>query len=126
MEKNYEDIFKKCKGMKALRNAADQYEKALGEQPPDLMSSAEEVDMVVASAPQVIDVVDVSVEDTHCDAVRDEDPGHPHRHTTSAGAVDPAAVSTIEVGHVVVVAMEDTHRNEARDMRMTGSPIAFP
>jgi hypothetical protein len=33
MEKDYEDIFKKCKRMKAVRNDADEYEKALGEQP---------------------------------------------------------------------------------------------
>ncbi len=27
MENDYEDIFKKCKGMKAVRNVADEYEK---------------------------------------------------------------------------------------------------
>jgi hypothetical protein len=115
MEKDYEDIFKKCNGMKAVRNAADEYEKALGEQPPSLIASAEEVDMVAASAAQVVDVVDVSVEDTHRDEARDEDAGQPHRHTMTAEEVDPAAASTIEVAHVVVVAMEDIQHDEARD-----------
>ena len=68
--------------MKTLRNAADEYEKARGEQPPDLnITSAEKVDMVAASAAQVVDViVDVSVEDANRDdEARDEDAVEPHR-----------------------------------------------
>ncbi len=98
-----------------IQNVADECEKALGEQPPNLIASAEDVDMMVASAAQFVDVVDVSVEDTHRDEVNDEDAGQPHRPTMSAEEVDPAAVSTIEAVHVVDVAMEDTHRDEARD-----------
>ena len=52
--------------MKTLRNVVDEYEKARGEQPPDLnITSAEKVDMVAASAAQVVDVVDVSEEDAN-------------------------------------------------------------
>ena len=67
--------------MKTLRNVADEYEKARGEQPPDLnITSAEKVDMVAASAAQVVDVVDVSVEDANRDdEARDEDAVEPHR-----------------------------------------------
>jgi hypothetical protein len=38
--------------MKVMRNVADVYENALGEQPPDLIASAEEVDMVAAISAQ--------------------------------------------------------------------------
>ena len=67
--------------MKTLRNVADEYEKARGEQPPDLnITSAEKVDMVAASVAQVVDVVDVSVEDANRDdEARDEDAVEPHR-----------------------------------------------
>jgi hypothetical protein len=68
--------------MKTSRNVADEYEKARGEQPPDLdITSAGKVDMVAASAAQVVDViVDASVEDANRDdEARDEDAVEPHR-----------------------------------------------
>ncbi len=67
--------------MKTLRNVADEYEKARGEQAPDLnITSAEKVDMVAASAAQVVDVVVVSVEDANRDdEARDEDAMEPQR-----------------------------------------------
>jgi hypothetical protein len=110
MDEDYKKIFKKCKGMKAVRQAACDFE-----QPHPPTTIVEEVHTVKARETSGTDLVVDVVEDAHRDEARDEDDEQPLCQLMTAEEVGMDLASEIAGTDLVVDAVEDAHRDEARD-----------
>ena len=110
MDEDYEKTFKKCNGMKAVREAVCDFE-----QPHRPASIVEEVPTVAASGTARAGVVVDAVEDAHRDGARDEDDEQLHPPTTSVEEVDTVVASETAGTDILFDVVEDAHHDEARD-----------
>jgi hypothetical protein len=120
MDEDYEKTFKKCNGMKAVREVACDFE-----QPHRPASIVEEVATVAASGTAGAGVVVDAVEDANRDGTRDEDDEQLHPPTTSVEEVDTVVASETAGTDISCLMSWRMPIMTKQGMRMMSNPMPY-